>query len=577
MAMFKGQRVLAALIVAAPLLAQSVPVKEHILSNGMRVIMVERHDKPTVAAGWMVKAGSAHERPGITGLAHLFEHMMFKGTKTVGTKNPQRDAELNALQDKVQAQIREEVSLLREKQRRGEIADMNDPAVRSERHKALLKEFDALVKEQRSLMVKDELMEIYKKFGATGINANTTYDRTFYHITVPSNKLELWAWMESDRLANGIFREFYSERDVVLEERRQRVDATPMAKEREAYFSMNWLAHPYSWPVLGWPSDISNVTREQAQEFFNTYYAPNNISAVLVGDFKAEEAIPMMERYFGRIPRNPKGVPEMITLEPKSVAERRLVAEAETQPQVWMGYTTVSAIHKDAPALEVLAFALNGNSGRLNKELVLNKKVATAAQAGHLSLRYNSTFFLIGVPAGDGKPEDMEPLLNQELEKIQKEGITERELQKIKNQMLAISYKRLENNEDLVSQLAESESVGTYKDFLEEPARLQAVTREDVQRVAKAYFTKENRKVMVINRPKATGPVDPELESIPEAMRGNAKAAAAQFAAETDLTKLKGALGQIEAQSAQVPPQAKPFMEYLKKKLNERIQKLEGK
>lgn len=577
MAILKGQRVLAALIVAAPLLAQSVPVKEHILSNGMRVIMVERHDKPTVAAGWMVKAGSVHERPGITGLAHLFEHMMFKGTKAVGTKNPQRDAEINDLQDKVQVQIRQEISLLREKQRRGEIADMNDPSVRSERHQQLLKEFDALVKEQRGLMVKDEIMDIYTKFGATGINANTAYDRTFYHITVPSTKLELWAWMESDRLANGVFREFYSERDVVLEERRQRVDATPMAKEREAFFAMNWLAHPYGWPVLGWPSDISSVTREQAQEFFSTYYAPNNISAVIVGDFKAEEAIPMMERYFGRIPKNPKGVPELITLEPKSVAEQRMVAEAEAQPMTWMGYTTVSAVHKDTAALDVLANILNGNSGRLQKELVLNKKVATAAQSFHMSLRYNSTFFLIALPAGDGKPEDMEPLLIQEMEKIQKEGISDRELQKVKNQMLAMSYKRLESNEDLVSQLAEAESIGTYKDFQEEPARLQAVTKDDVQRVAKAYFNKENRKVMTVNRPKSAGPVDPELAEIPEAMRGQAKAAAAQFAGETDLTKLKGALGQIEAQSAQVPPQVKPFMEYLKKKLNERIQKLEGK
>ncbi|NTV73455.1 MAG: insulinase family protein, partial [Holophaga sp.] len=250
-----GRAAAAALCALAPLSAQDIPITERTLPNGMRVLMVERHDEPSISCGWVARVGSADERPGITGIAHLFEHMMFKGTKVIGTRDAKRDAELNALQDRTMAGIRTELDTLRERLRRGEIADINDPKVRSPRHLQLLAELDRLVQEQRGLIVKDELDKVYKQAGATGLNANTTSDRTFYHIDVPANKLELWAWLEADRLRNAVFREFYSERDVVLEERRMRVEATPTGKVQETFSALIWQAHPYSWPVIGWPSD----------------------------------------------------------------------------------------------------------------------------------------------------------------------------------------------------------------------------------------------------------------------------------------------------------------------------------
>ena len=210
------------------------------------------------------------------------------------------------------------MSVLREKQRRGEIADMMDPKARTPRLQELLAEFDRLVKEQRELIVKDEMDRIYTQAGATGLNASTSEDRTFYIVSLPSNKLELWFWLESDRLANPVFREFYSERDVILEERRQTLESRPGGVVGEAFNAMTWMASPYHWEVIGWPSDISQVTREQANEFFATYYAPNNITAILVGDFDADAAYALAEKYFGRIPANPKGVPEVITLEPRA-------------------------------------------------------------------------------------------------------------------------------------------------------------------------------------------------------------------------------------------------------------------
>ena len=304
-------------------LAQEIPVVERTLPNGMKFLMVERHDQPSIACGWMARVGSVNERPGITGLAHLFEHMMFKGSRTIGTKDAARDLELNALQDGVQAEIRKEMSLLREKQRRGEIQDMADPAVRTPRLQGLLTEFERLVKEQRELIVKDEIWRLYQEAGASGLNANTSQDRTFYIVGIPSNKLELWMWLESDRIANPVFREFYSERDVVREERRQTHESRPGGFAAEAFNAMVWSALPYHWEVIGWPSDIAQVTREQANEFYATYYAPNNVTAILVGDFDPEKAWALAPRYFSRLPANPRGVPEGVTQEPPPAAVRR--------------------------------------------------------------------------------------------------------------------------------------------------------------------------------------------------------------------------------------------------------------
>ena len=512
-------RVLAALLAVAalapPALAQQLDVVERTLPNGMKVLMVPRHDQPTIACGWLARVGSANERPGITGLAHMFEHMMFKGTKTIGTRDAARDLELNRLQDEVQAGIREEMSILREKQRRGEIGDMMSPAVRTPRLQELLGRFDALVKEQRALVVKDEMDKLYQEQGSTGLNASTSEDRTFYIVGIPSNKLELWMWLESDRLGSPVFREFYSERDVILEERRQTLESRPGGTVEEAFNAMTWMAHPYSWEVIGWPSDISQVTREQGSEFFATYYAPNNITAILVGDLDVEKTWALAQKYFGRVPANPKGVPEVITLEPTQPAEQRMVAEVERTPAVEADYKAVPAVHRDAAALQVLGVVLGGPpmtgrpgmggpmrppSGRLHKSLVLDKKAATRTTASFRGQKYGGLFSLTATPAPGKRPDELEPLLYAEIEKVVKEGITDDELARAKNGIRVAYYTRLESNSGIRESLAQAESSGTYRDLLEAPKRVDAVTREDVQRVAKQYLVKESRNVLLTTR-----------------------------------------------------------------------------
>jgi predicted Zn-dependent peptidase len=522
MTLTRGLALAAVLLAAAPVMAQDVPVVERTLSNGMRLVMVERHEQPTVACAWLARVGSANERPGMTGIAHMFEHMMFKGTKTIGTKDARRDAGLNDRQDEVQARIREEMSILREKQRRGEIADMMDPKARTPRLQEALDEFDRLVKEQRDLIVKDEMDKIYTQAGGTGLNASTSEDRTNYIVSLPSNKLELWMWLESDRLANPVFREFYSERDVILEERRQTLESRPTGVVDEAFNAMTWMASPYHWEVIGWPSDISQVTREQANQFFATYYAPNNITAILVGDFDADKAYALAEKYFGRIPANPKGVPEVITLEPKQPAEQRMIAEVETTPSLEVVYKTVSAVHKDAAALQALAGILGGTpmfmgrpggpggmrppSGRLYKSLVLDQKVATRVAAMWRGMKMGGMFDFDVTPTQGKSPAELEPVLEAEIDKVVKDGVTDDELQRFKNATQVGLYNRLETNTGIRETLTQYLTVGTVQDFKEALARVNAVTREDVQRVARQYLVKEGRNVLLTSRKEGAMP-----------------------------------------------------------------------
>ncbi|MDR0499607.1 MAG: insulinase family protein [Holophagales bacterium] len=504
----------ASIVGVSSLGAQNIPVREHMLKNGMKVLLVERHNEPTIACGWVAKVGSSNERPGITGLAHLFEHMMFKGTKTIGTRNTSRDLELNDLQDKVQAEIRKEMSFLRDKQRRGEIKNIMDPSVRTPRLQSLLDEFDKLVKEQRELIVKDEIWQLYEAAGTTGLNASTSEDRTFYIVSIPSNKLELWTLLESDRIMNPVFREFYSERNVVLEERRQTLESRPEGLIGEAYNAMTWMASPYHWQVIGWPSDISQVSREQANEFFATYYAPNNITAVLVGDFNTDKAIELIEKYFSRIPANPKGVPEIITEEPLQPAQQRMIAKAETQPSIQITFKTVSTVHKDALTLRALASILSGSSsggrgggrggappaGRLGKSLVLEQRVATSVTAFSRGQKLSGTFSFRATPLPGQSPENLESLIYAEIQKIVQNGVTDEELARVKTAAQMSFYLAQESNTVLRGALAEAEAAGSYKDFLQGPARLQAITKEDIQRVAREYLVQERSNVLITTR-----------------------------------------------------------------------------
>jgi predicted Zn-dependent peptidase len=495
---------------AFPVRAQELKVEEHVLPNGLRLLLVPRADEPSVAAGWVAHVGSANERPGITGISHLFEHMMFKGTRTIGSKDPARDQKLIEEQERVRGLMRDEDAKLRAALRRGEIDDVTKPENKTARYKELDKEFDALVKEQRDLLVKNEFDRIYTKGGASGMNASTNTDLTQYFITVPKNKLELWFWMESDRLSTPVFREFYSERDVVFEERRLRTESTPTGRLEEAFEEMFWHGHPYSWPVVGYASDIPAITKAQADEYYALFYAPNNITAVLVGDFDPKEALALAATYFGRIPRGASPPPEMTLLPPKWEAEMRMNGEADTNPRVEADWHTVPFGHKDSYPLGVLAQLLNGRTGRLYKALVAGENpVATSVQASASARKYAGEF---GVEAQvkDGRaPEETERAIYAELDRLKKDLVPAEELQKVKNNSAAQAFRSMQTNMGILYSLMGNDGRGDWKEFREGPKKIQAVTAEDVRRVAQTYLTKENRGVATYTRKGGAAPRRP--------------------------------------------------------------------
>lgn len=569
---------------AAPAAAQQVNVEEFTLGNGMKFLLYPRTEEPNIiAAGWVAKVGSANERPGITGISHFFEHMMFKGTNTIGSSDPKKDAELRAKQNDVRSRLM--ALQLGQQYRRwkaGEIDDPWDARNDTEEMKALRTELTKLQEEQKAITVKNEFDKVYTNLGASGMNAFTEYDMTFYFISVPANKFELWAWMESDRLTDSVFREFYAERDVVHEERRLRTESTPTGVFQEQFDAMFWQSSPYSWPVIGWTSDLNSYTMDQAQAYYNTYYGANNIVGVVVGDFKPEEVKPVIKRYFERIRPSDRPVPEVVTLEMPQMAEQRMLAECDCQPEVEVRYKAVPFNHADSFPLSVLADVLNGRTGRLYKAMIEGKEIASTAFAGLEDRRYGGYFSFGAQTKGDATPEQIESAWYEELEKLKTELVPERELQKVKNQNAANNFRRLQNNFFLLVQIGASEARGGWEYLNTAPARIQAVTAEDIKRVANKYFDPKSRSVVIYKRKAGTAPAgeeDPEFTAVasklPGPMKGQLKKQLEMIAKETNVEQLKEGMAQFEQMKDRLPPEMQPLGDYLMKKTRERVEQLE--
>ena len=567
--------VLALALWPVSVVGQEVPVVEHELENGMTLLLVPRPGDPNIAAGWIARVGSAYERPGITGVAHLFEHMMFKGTHAIGTKDIEEDLRIIEQLDAIKKELQVEEGRLLEQYRLGEIDDPASPDERSSRHQELLDRFDELLTRQSELLIKEDFSRIYTGQGASGMNAGTSYDFTIYFVNVPANKLELWFWMESDRLLNPVFREFYSERDVVHEERRLRTDSTPIGKFQEQFDAMFWESSPYSWPVVGWPSDLEGMTREEALEFFDTYYAPNNIAVALVGDFDPDEAVALAERYFGRVPRGARPPLPPRTREMPQLAEKRMVAYADTNPQVVIRYHSVPDGHVDEPALVVLGQLLNGRTGRLYKALVEDQQVATSASGGQSGLKFEGMFEVRGTAKQGRTPEEVELAIYAELERLQTEPVGERELQKVKNQNAASTFRDLRGNFQLMMQLLIRENNRGWETISSDPPLYDAVTAEDIMRVAKKYFTPETRAVAVYYRKEGEAGDDDLLTGLDDEEQQRIRQAEVMLG-QLDQEQLAEFLAQAEQSVSQVPDENRDMAEALVQLIQRRIDQLGG-
>ncbi len=572
---FIGALALAALCAGATAGAQQVPVEEVVLDNGLTLLLLPRPGDPNVAAGWVAKVGSVHERPGITGVAHLFEHMMFKGTATIGTRNIEQDLQIIAELDEVKAALRVEEAALLEAERLGRIDDAGDPVHRTEGHQALMDRFEALLAQQEELLVPEDFSRIYSGQGASGMNAGTSYDFTLYFVNVPANKLELWFWMESDRLVNPVFREFYAERDVVHEERRLRTDSTPTGKFEEQFNALFWQSSPYSWPVIGWPSDLEGITRAEALEFFDLYYAPNNLTAALVGDFDPDEAKALAERYFGRLSRGDRPPPQPRTREMPQMSEKRMHAYAETNPQVVVRYHSVPDGHVDEPALVVLGQLLNDRTGRLYRALVEDQGVATQASGGQSGFKFEGMFELRGVAAEGHTPEEVEQALYAEMERLKTEPVDARELQKVKNQNAASNFRQLQGNFFLMYSMLMREAYRGWETLNTDPPLYDAVTAEDIMRVAGTYFEPENRTVAIYYREESDEAPDPRLAGLDPEEQQQVRQIEAMIG-QLNAEQLGQFIAQFEQMSSQAPPESQDMVAVVLDLLRERQAAEEG-
>jgi predicted Zn-dependent peptidase len=484
------------LLTATPLLLPGQSLQEfekHItefsLPNGMHWIVYERHEAPVVAFNAFVNAGAVDDPAGDSSMAHMFEHMIGKGTTTVGTTN--WPAEQKALQRVEQVYDRYE-----EEKRKGAKAD-------PQKVKQLEAELKDAIDSADSYVQPNEFTRVIEEQGGVGFNAGTAQDYTTYFYSLPANKTELWFDLTSEWFKHPVFREFYKERDVVREERRMRVESSTQGKLMELLMATSFMAHPYR-NFIGWASEIEHLRAKDARAFYQKYYAPGNITMAVVGDVKPAEIRRLAEKYFGPIPARPLP-PPVSAVEPKQEGAKRALLETASQPFLLMGYKRPNQTHPDDPVFDVIAGILSsGRTGLLYKDLVRDKRIALGVQAGATfpSGKYGNLFVLFDVPQAGHSIEENEKAIFDILDRLKREKMDDATLQRVKTKVRAGLIRQLDSNTGLASQLPfYSVMYGDWRVMFTGLKDIDKVTAEDVQRVAKQYFVDENRTAVYTIKP----------------------------------------------------------------------------
>lgn len=477
-------------------------VKKHVLDNGFTLLLVERHTAPVFYSYIYFKVGSANEVGGIIGAAHLLEHMMFKGTRDIGTTDWKKESELMEFQDSLYAHLALAETEARKLKFQREMLGL-DVADNAELIADIKESISETQAEMAELIVPNQLEELYSTNGAYGYNAGTGYDMTSYLVGLPKNRLELFMMVESERLRNPVFREFYTERDVVIEERRLKVDSQGPAKLFEQLIATAFVAHPYQifWE---WKSEVANLTRGEIAEFFRTYYAPNSTVLAIVGDIDVDETIEMAEKYFGDIPA--QAIPRRIeTVEPEQIGEKRVVVKFDAEPALNIAYHKTSYLDPDDVVFRVIERLLStGRTSRFYKNLVEGKRLALYADVSQFPGSDAGSFdpnalIIDAAPKAPATSEELELAIYEEIEKLKTIPVDSLELEKIKNNLVSDFIWGMYNGFGLASNLAGYEAVTgdwRYIRYLQE--KMAAVTADDIMRVAKKYLTKDNRTVAIL-------------------------------------------------------------------------------
>lgn len=461
------------------------------LKNGLTVLMMERHLSPTVSLYIRHRVGAVDEQTGQSGAAHLLEHMMFKGTTTIGTKNYRAEK-------KILDAIEETGKRLDAEKRKGPKAD-------SKKVEQLSFRLKKLQNDHKKYFIPNEIDRLYTENGGLNMNASTGQDVTAYHVSLPVNKIELWARIESDRLLNPVFREFYTERDVVMEERRQRIEADPEGKLYEQFMSCAYKIHPYGRPVIGWEKDLMNLSPDSVRKIFAKYQDPASIVIAVVGDIKPQDTLKLIEKYFGRIPAG-KINKDFIPEEPQQKEERRVKVEFDANPMMIIGFHKPNAPAREDYVLDVLDTILtNGRTSRLFKQLVTDRQIAKSVSSvnGFPATRYPNLFTIFAQPRHPHANRELEEIILQEIENLKNIPVTSEELAKAKNIIKTDYMKSLDSNSEIASMLTYYEVLlGDFRYISEYPRNIDQVNAEDIMKVVGVYFTKTNRTVAVLEKKK---------------------------------------------------------------------------
>ncbi|HEY9653594.1 MAG TPA: pitrilysin family protein [Coleofasciculaceae cyanobacterium] len=456
-------------------------VTEFRLDNGMKFIVLERHEAPVVSFVTYADVGGANEPDGKTGVAHFLEHLAFKGTPRIGTQDYKAEKPLLDRLD----QLAEQIQAAKAGGKETEVA-------------TLQAEFTKVETEANSLVKQNEFGKIVEQAGGVGLNAATSADSTVYFYSFPANKLELWMSLESERFLEPVFREFYKEKDVILEERRMRTDNSPIGKMIEAFLDTAFKEHPYRRPVIGYDQDIRNLTREDVQQFFETHYVPNNLTIAVVGDVNPTQVKELAQVYFGRFKTRP-APPDVTATEPPQQQTRDVSLQLPSQPWYLEGYHRPAMNHPNNAVYEIIGRLLSdGRTSRLYKSLVEQKQVALSAQgfSGFPGEKYPNLMLFYALTAPGHTVEDVATALRSEIEQLKTQPVSAQELDRVKTQARADLLRSLDSNMGMAQNLVEYEvQTGDWRNLFKEIDAIAAVTPADIQRVAKQTFTAENRTI----------------------------------------------------------------------------------
>jgi predicted Zn-dependent peptidase len=459
-------------------------VTEFTLPNGLHFILIERHEAPVVSFHTYVNVGSVDDPSGETGLAHMFEHMAFKGTPTIGTKNWAEERKALAAVDEVYGRLDAERA-------KGTHAD-------KKKIEALEAELNTAMDKAESFVEENEYDRVVESNGGLDMNAGTGEDSTNFYYSFPSNRMELWFLLESSRFLQPVFREFYKERDVVAEERRMRVESSSQGKLVEAMLATSFAAHPYRNMPGGWASDIQSFRRPDAERFYKRYYVPANITIGIAGDVNPAEAKRLAEKYFARLPRGPVPGP-VHTAEPAQEGEKRATVESPAQPFLAIAYKRPDQYSPDDLALDVVSEILSGGrTGLIYKDMVRDKQMALGAgsQATFPGGRYPSLFLFFVAPGTGHTVEENEKEVYSIIDQLKNNKVDDATLNRVKTKLRADLIRKLASNSGLAAELCSYfVNYGNWRKLFTDLDEYNRITADDVQRVAKMYLTPERRTV----------------------------------------------------------------------------------